>query len=52
MRDLAVVVGAGGALLRLALGDLLLEILQLGAPVERVLDLVLAIELDDQIAGG
>ena len=49
-RDLAVVVGARGALLGFALGDLLLEVLQLGALVERVLDLILAVEFDDQVA--
>ena len=49
-RHLAVVVRPRGALLRFALRDLLLEILQLGAAIERVLDLILAIELDNQIA--
>ena len=48
--DLAVVLGAGGAPLRFLLPDLLLEIAQLGPPVERVLQLILAIELDEQVA--
>ena len=47
---LAVVVRTRRALLGFALRDLLLEILQLGASIERVLDLILPIELDDQIA--
>ena len=50
-RHLAVVVRPRRALLRFALRDLLLEILQLGAPVERVLDLILSIELDDEVPG-
>ena len=48
--DFAVVVGACGALLGFALRDLLFEIVQLGALVEGVLDLVLTIEFDDQVA--
>ena len=48
--DLAVVLRRGRALLRLALADLLLEVLELGAPVERVGELLLAVELDDEVA--
>ena len=47
----AVVGGDGGVLLRPPLADLLLEIVQLGLLVERVADLLLAVELDEQIAG-
>ena len=50
-RDLAVVVCACGAFLGFALRDLLFEILQLGATIERVLDLILPVEFDDQVAG-
>ena len=48
--DLALVLRRRGALLRFALADLLLELLKLGPAVERVGDLLLPVELDDEIA--
>src|SRR4030095_16330636 len=48
--QLAIVVRTSRALLCLALRNLLLQILQLGPSIERVFDLLLAIELDDEIA--
>ena len=48
--DLAVVLRRGRALLRLALADLLLEIGELRAAVERVGQLLLPVELDDEVA--
>ena len=42
--------GARRAFLGFALRDLLFEVLQLGASIERVLDLILPIELDDEVA--
>ena len=49
--QLALVFRARGALLGVLLPNLLLEIAQLDAAIERVLQLVLAIELDEQVAG-
>ena len=49
--DLTFVLRRGGALLGLALADLLLQVLQLGPPVERVGELLLPVELDDEIPG-
>ena len=47
----AVVGGARRVLLRLALADLLFEPIELGLAIERVADLLLAVELHQQIAG-
>ena len=48
-QDLAVVARPGGALARVLLLDLLLEVVQLGAAIERVRELLLAVELDEQV---
>src|SRR6185503_4335402 len=50
LRERAVVAGARRHFLGLALLDLLLEVGQLGAPIQRVAQLLLAIELDQRIA--
>ena len=47
----AVVAGAVGHFLRLPLADLLLEIDEVGLPIEGVAQLILAIEFDQHVAG-
>ncbi len=48
-QDLAIVARPGGALAGVLLLDLLIEVVQLGAPVEGVGELRLAVELDEEV---
>ena len=49
-QDLAVVARLGGALAGVLLPDLLIEVVQLGAPIEGAGELRLAVELDEEVA--